>query len=180
LNSAYQNIFKMKTMIMAAPAVWLRGGGVAGAGAGLSLGVIDCWQAAPPHIRDIALSAAIMLTSVGWLQMWIQLAKHNKVETSLARKIIHTGSGPLFVALWPFYSSDSLNTRIISAAVPILTIVNLLSSYLKPPQQDINNLSANASYDLVDAISRGDRSAAVRGPLIYSFVLAYAALTGFR
>jgi phytol kinase len=134
-----------------------------------------------PVVRDVVLSSAVMATSVGWLQLWVQLARRNKIETALARKIIHTGSAPLFLLLWPFYSSSDAKSKLIAAAVPLLTILNLLTTYYnKAAPRGLTDSLDRSKFDLVDTISRGNRKEAIQGPLIYSFVLLLATLIWFR
>jgi hypothetical protein len=115
------------------------------------------------------------------LQLWVQLARRNKIETALARKIIHTGSAPLFLLLWPFYSSSDAKSKLIAAAVPLLTILNLVTTYYnKAAPRGLTDSLDRSKFDLVDTISRGNRKEAIQGPLIYSFVLLLATLIWFR
>ena len=76
-----------------------------------------------PINQDVLSSCAALGGSVVWLQVWIQLAKQGKMDPRLSRKIIHCGSAPLFICLWPLYSSDGLMTRAIAASIPLVQIV---------------------------------------------------------
>jgi hypothetical protein len=100
----------------------------------------------------IAFSLIINLRLSLWLQLWIQLAKAKVVETKLSRKIIHTGSGPLFMLLWPLYSSTDSTSKFIAAAVPIIQTARLLYSASKKNLPDQTN--ERKAYNLADSISR--------------------------
>jgi hypothetical protein len=73
-----------------------------------------------PVVQDVAASTLAIGGSAVWLQIWIQLAKSGKIDPKLSRKIIHSGSAPFFMCLWPLYSSGGPATRMIAAAVPLL------------------------------------------------------------
>lgn len=70
--------------------------------------------------QDVLTSCVALGASVAWLQIWITLAKQGKIDPRLSRKIIHCGSGPLFIFLWPLYSSDCLVSRAVAASIPLI------------------------------------------------------------
>lgn len=59
----------------------------------------DFWSS-PTVVHDIEVSALVAGASIGWLQIWIYLAKQGIIPPNLSRKIIHSGSAPLFMSLW--------------------------------------------------------------------------------
>lgn len=73
-----------------------------------------------PLSQDVLSSCAALGGSVVWLQVWITLAKDGKIDSRLSRKIIHCGSAPLFIFVWPFYSSNDLTSRAVAAAIPFV------------------------------------------------------------
>jgi hypothetical protein len=70
--------------------------------------------------QDVLTSCVALGASVAWLQIWITLAKQGKMDPRLSRKIIHCGSGPLFIFLWPLYSSDGVVSRAVAASIPLI------------------------------------------------------------
>lgn len=75
-------------------------------------------------INQDALTSFMGLgASVAWVQIWITLAKQGKIDSRLSRKIIHCGSGPLFIFLWPLYASDGGISRAIAASIPMLQMI---------------------------------------------------------
>ena len=70
--------------------------------------------------QDVLTSCVALGASVAWLQIWITFAKQGKIDPRLSRKIIHCGSGPLFIFLWPLYSSDGLVSRVVAASIPLI------------------------------------------------------------
>ena len=144
-----------------------------------------------PLTQDIASTVVSIGGATAWLQIWINLAKNGKIETKLSRKIIHTGSAPLFMCLWPLYSSGDLTSRVIASLVPLAQMIRLASAginsakKLVPNGEDTTNdttsINTSSDGDLVNAISRsGSKTEALGGPLIYTVVLFLSTLLGFR
>lgn len=73
-----------------------------------------------PISQDVLCSCAALGGSLAWLQVWITLAKQGKMDPRLSRKIIHCGSAPLFILLWPLYSSNGISSRAIAASIPFI------------------------------------------------------------
>lgn len=100
-----------------------------------------------------------------WLRLMDFAAHRGWIESRLSRKIIHIGTGPLFVLCWPLFN-NAPEARWLAAAVPMLiTIQFALIGF-----GFINDESS------VRAMSRtGDRREILRGPLYYGIV--FVALT---
>lgn len=137
--------------------------------------------------------AALVAGAAGvWLKLWTTLATAGKVDSKDSRKIIHCGSGPLFLLCWPFFSPDP-SARLFAAAVPLLQIVAVSLAGLSKSSSS-SNTSSNPSTSglpsttpspkpdgLVAAISRsGNPAEVLRGPLIYVFILLFATLLFWR
>ena len=73
-----------------------------------------------PLSQDVLSSCAALGGSVVWLQIWMTLAKEGKIDPRLSRKIIHCGSAPLFIFVWPLYSSNDLTSRVVAASIPLV------------------------------------------------------------
>jgi len=148
-------------------------------------------RALSPLAQDVASSVFSIGASTAWLQIWITLAKSGKIDTKLSRKIIHTGSAPLFACLWPLYSSGDLPSRAVASLVPLAQLIRLASSGITSANKLVkdnngsnsSNTDSNteSSDDLANAVSRtGDKREVFGGPLIYVVVLFLSTLLGFR
>lgn len=129
-------------------------------------------------MQDVGGAALVAGAAGVWLKLWTTLATAGKVDSKDSRKIIHCGSGPLFLLCWPFFSPDP-SARLVAAAVPLLQIVAVALAGLSKHPQNTNNTKKPAG--LVAAISRsGNPAEVLRGPLIYVFVLLFATLLFWR
>ena len=55
-------------------------------------------------VRDIGATAITFAIALSWLKLVNVLAQRGWLEQKLSRKIIHIGTGPLFVLCWHLYS----------------------------------------------------------------------------
>lgn len=112
----------------------------------------------------IALALTFGL-ALGWLRLNDFLAHKGVIDGQLSRKIIHTGTGPLFVLCWLFFTSAP-ESRFMAALVPLgITI-----------QFALVGLGVMKDPEAVAAMSRsGDRREILRGPLFYG--IAFIVLT---
>ncbi len=108
-------------------------------------------------ILSFVVTAALAL---GWLRLNDFLAHKGLVSGRISRKIIHMGTGPIFVLCWLFFPDSELS-RYVAALIPLgITIQFALIG--------LGILSDPAS---VKAMSRsGDRREILRGPLFYGIV----------
>jgi hypothetical protein len=81
-------------------------------------------EAFPVH--DAAVSLLVAVESFVWLKLWTTLASRGILDSKITRKIIHTGSAPLFMAHWPPYS-HAPGARYLAAAVPLLSVARYAS-----------------------------------------------------
>lgn len=100
----------------------------------------------------VTLVAALL-----WLRLNDTLAHRGIIGSQLSRKIIHIGTGPIFVLCWLLFTEDA-SARYLAAIVPLgITIQFFLVG--------IGVIKDKAA---VDAMSRqGDRREILRGPLYY-------------
>ncbi len=88
------------------------------------------------------------------------LAHRGLVEPHLSRKIIHIGTGPLFVLCWLLFNANAIN-KYLAALVPLAFTIQFLLI-------GIGVMKDEAS---VKAMSRtGDRREILRGPLYYGII----------
>lgn len=100
------------------------------------------------------------VVALAWLRLNDYLAHRGIISSQLSRKIIHIGTGPIFVLCWLLFS-DKFSARLLAALVPFaITLQFLLIG--------IGLIKDQAS---VDAMSRhGDRREILKGPLFYGIV----------
>jgi phytol kinase len=110
----------------------------------------------------LALTLAIALL---WLRLNDFIAHKGWISSQISRKIIHVGTGPIFVLCWLFFNDSALSPY-LAALVPLgITVQFALvgSGVVKDPAA-------------VEAMSRtGDRREILRGPLFYG--VAFVVLT---
>lgn len=110
----------------------------------------------------IATAITLALCLV-WLRIMDFAAHRGWIESRLSRKVIHIGTGPLFVLCWLMFN-DSPEARWLAASVPLLITIQF--AFI-----GFGVIKDEAS---VRAMSRtGDRREILRGPLYYgiAFVL---------
>ncbi len=95
-----------------------------------------------------------------WLRAMDFAAYRGWIDSRLSRKIIHIGTGPVFVLCWLMYR-DTPDARWLAASVPLLITV----------QFALIGLGVIKDEASVQAMSRtGDRREILRGPLYYGIV----------
>jgi len=103
--------------------------------------------------------------ALGWLRINDFFAHKGWVSSAISRKIIHIGTGPIFVLCWLLFNANPI-APILAAIVPLgitLQFALVGSGLIKDPAA-------------VDAMSRtGDRREILRGPLFYG--IAFVILT---
>jgi phytol kinase len=106
---------------------------------------------------------ALLLTfiaALAWLRLNDFAAHKGWISSHLSRKIIHIGTGPIFVLCWLLFNNDS-SARFLAAAVPGLITV----------QFALVGLGIIKDEAAVQAMSRtGDRREILRGPLFYGII----------
>lgn len=117
----------------------------------------------------IALLATFAL-SLLWLRLNDYAAHKGWVESRLSRKIIHMGTGPLFVLCWLLFD-DAPAARWLAALVPFAITLQFAAVGL-------GWLKDEAA---VKAMSRsGDRREILRGPLFYGLVFVVLTLVYWK
>ena len=105
------------------------------------------------------------LIALGWLKFCDLLAARKVVSSQVSRKIIHIGTGPIFVLCWLLFN-DAPGARWLAAIVPLgITLKFLLVGLgVIKDEGDVQSMSRS-----------GDRRELLRGPLFYG--IAFVALT---
>ena len=105
------------------------------------------------------------LIAVFFLRLMHFLAQRGVIESRLSRKLIHIGTGPIFVLCWLMFT-DVFISRWLAALVPLV----ITAQFALVGTGIIKDEAA------VKAMSRtGDRREILRGPLFYG--LAFVAVT---
>jgi phytol kinase len=112
---------------------------------------------------------ALVLTLVialAWLRLMDFAAHRGWIESRLSRKIIHIGTGPIFVLCWLLFP-DVWYARWLAALVPFLITV----------QFALIGFGVIKDEASVKAMSRtGDRREILRGPLFYGIIFVVMTL----
>ena len=100
------------------------------------------------------------LIALAFLRLMDYLAHHGFIESKLSRKIIHIGTGPLFVLCWLMFPDVQIS-RWLAALVPFV----ITGQFVLVGTGILKDEAA------VKALSRtGDRREILRGPLFYGIM----------
>jgi phytol kinase len=115
-----------------------------------------------PYIATV-LTFAI---AVAFLRLMDYIAQRGWIDSRTSRKLIHIGTGPIFVLCWLMYP-DIWVSRWLAALVPLLITV----------QFALVGLGIMKDEAAVKAMSRtGDRREILRGPLFYGIMFVVITL----
>lgn len=107
----------------------------------------------------LALAITFLIILI-WLRILDFGAHRGWLSSHLSRKLIHTGTGPIFVLCWLLFS-ESTFAPYLAALVPLLITVQFLFVGLGIIQDEAS----------VKALSRsGDRREILKGPLYYGII----------
>ncbi len=114
-----------------------------------------------PVFMNNAISLIISFgLALAWLRLNDFFAHRGWVSSGLSRKIIHIGTGPIFVLTWLFFGDDPA-ARFLAALIPLAITL----------QFALVGLGVWRDPSAVAAMSRtGDRREILRGPLFYGIV----------
>jgi phytol kinase len=111
------------------------------------------------HNNFIALILTFAVALI-WLRINDYAAHRGWIGSHLSRKIIHAGTGPLFVLCWILFDSSGWS-RYLAALVPLAITIQFL----------LVGIGAIKDDAAVRAMSRtGDRREILQGPLYYGIV----------
>ncbi len=79
--------------------------------------------------QDIAATCVTFIVSLLWLRLMDALAHRGFIAQQLSRKIIHIGTGPLFLLCWHLFSSQPW-ARFFAALVPLAITASAGTFYL--------------------------------------------------
>lgn len=100
------------------------------------------------------------IIALAFLRLMDFLAHKGVIESRLSRKLIHIGTGPLFVLCWLMFPDQPIS-RWLAALVPLVITLQFV----------LVGLGILKDESAVQAMSRtGDRREILRGPLFYGIV----------
>jgi len=121
--------------------------------------------------RDLGVSLLCGGLAAIYVKLISGLAKNGVLESRDSRKIIHTGSAPLFLLLWPLFS-DAVGARFFAA---VISGINAYKLYVA------GSGKSGEEAELANAVSRsGDAREALAGPFLYCLILLSATLLFWR
>lgn len=119
-----------------------------------------------PWIQDLIALAITFAAALLWLRLLDTLARTKAISRHLARKLIHIGTGPIFILCWLLYSGGP-QSRWLAALVPAAITL----------QFALIGLGVLKDEDAVQAMSRsGDRRELLHGPLQYGVIFVLMTL----
>lgn len=123
-----------------------------------------------PWMQDLVAMAISFGVAIAFLKLNDLIARRGWLPEYVTRKLVHIGTGPLFLLCWPLYSA-AWHSRWAAAAVPgSLTLLFALIG-----------LGIVKKDDFVAAMSRsGDPRELLRGPLMYGVVFVAATVAFWR
>jgi phytol kinase len=111
------------------------------------------------HNNFIALLITFAV-ALAWLRVNDFAAHRGWISSHLSRKIIHMGTGPLFVLCWPLFT-DNAASRYLAALVPLAITIQFI----------LVGLGVMRDPSAVQAMTRtGNPREILRGPLYYGLV----------
>jgi phytol kinase len=120
--------------------------------------------------QDIVATLVTFAVALAWLRVIDALAHRGLIEQRLSRKIIHIGTGPLFVLCWNFYSAGPW-ARGLAALVPLAITAQFV----------MVGLGLMKDEAAVKAMTRhGDPREILRGPLYYGIVFVVCTVLFWR
>jgi phytol kinase len=121
-------------------------------------------------MTPLTATIATFLIAIAFLRLMDFLAHRGVIESKLSRKIIHIGTGPIFVLCWMMYPDVQIS-RWLAALVPLL----ITAQFVLVGTGIIKDEAA------VKAMTRtGDRREILRGPLFYGIVFVALTLTYWK
>ena len=120
--------------------------------------------------QDMFAALATLLLALSWLRVMDTLAHRGLIEQKLSRKLIHIGTGPMFVLCWNLFS-DGPQARFWAALTPLMITLQFLAvglEFIKDPAA-------------VQAMTRNNNPREIlRGPFYYGLVFVMCTLIFWR
>jgi len=123
-----------------------------------------------PLLQDGVVTVTTLLLALAWLRTVDILAVRGWLEQKLSRKIIHIGTGPLFILCWPFFSPTP-EAKYFAALVPLAITVQFVGI----------GLGLFKDPEAVQAMTRTNNPQEIlKGPLYYGLVFVLCTIIFWR
>jgi phytol kinase len=123
-----------------------------------------------PLLQDLVATGFAFALMLLWLRFMDGLAERRLIHQRLSRKLIHIGTGPLFLLCWNLYS-PAAHARWLAALVPAAITLQFAAV----------GLGLMEDPAAVQAMSRtGDRREILHGPLYYGIIFVVATVLFWR
>ncbi len=120
--------------------------------------------------NNLAALIVTFVLAVAWLRINDFAAHRGWISSHLSRKIIHAGTGPLFVVCWLLFD-EAASARYLASLVPLTITAQFL----------LVGLGIIRDEAAVRAMSRsGDRREILRGPLYYGLIFVLLTIWFWR
>ncbi|OGO71176.1 MAG: phosphatidate cytidylyltransferase [Chloroflexi bacterium RBG_19FT_COMBO_62_14] len=124
----------------------------------------------PVWLHEALAVGVTLVVALVWLRSLDALALRGMIHQNLSRKLVHIGTGPLFVLCWNIFPAVTAS-RWLAALVPLMITLHLVM-VARGVVQDPG---------VVHAMSRtGDRAEILRGPLYYGLVFVVTTIVFWR
>ncbi|MDP2435039.1 MAG: hypothetical protein Q8P67_04800 [archaeon] len=121
------------------------------------------------HLSEWQCSLATMGLAVLWLAAMEWLAAVGATSRDTTRKLVHIGTGPIYVGCWVFFP-HSASARYWAALVPLLITLRFY----------LIGVGAISDPRTVSSMSRsGDRRELLKGPLCYGIIFILSTIIWF-
>lgn len=122
-------------------------------------------------LPNVWIAAAVtFIAAVAWLRFMDFIAHRGWISGPLSRKLIHIGTGPIFVLCWLLFPENPL-ARYLAALIPLI----ITAQFFLVGSGVLRDDAA------VAALSRtGDRREILRGPLLYGIVFVVLTLAYWK
>ena len=121
-------------------------------------------------VQDIVATVLTLAVALIFLRLMDAAAARGWIEHRLSRKIIHIGTGPLFILCWNLFSAEP-RARILAALVPLAITL----------QFALVGLGVLQDPAAVKAMTRtGNPREILRGPLFYGLIFVACTLAFWR
>jgi phytol kinase len=120
--------------------------------------------------QDIVATVITFAVALTWLRAMDALAHRGLIEHRLSRKIIHIGTGPIFILCWNLFSEAS-SAPYLAALVPLSITLQFF----------LVGIGVMQDPAAVQAMTRhGDPREILRGPLYYGLVFVLCTVLFWR
>jgi phytol kinase len=121
-------------------------------------------------LQDLIALIVSFVLALLWLRIVDFLAHKGLIEQKLSRKIIHIGTGPIYLLCWNFFS-NSPSARYIASLIPLAITAQFF----------LVGMGWMKDEAAVQAMSRsGDRKEILRGPLYYGIMFVLLTVLFWR